>query len=147
MSVFENISDLAVNAAQKARKSLETAADQAKIRSRMAQEQKKINVAHLKMGRLYEELHGADGEEAFASLLSDLKQARLNLRDCTRQMDEARGVVLCPHCGARMENTAAYCSSCGSRMPGRETAQEEDFQESAAQEEDFQEPAAPEAEE
>ena len=61
-------------------------------------------------------MHAHDHEEEFAGMIASLADAEEKVKRYREQIQDIKGVVRCPQCGAEVQSGSAFCSSCGT-MP------------------------------
>lgn len=92
----------------------------AKCNSAIAEDERNCNNTLLLIGRKYAELHANDGDHApeeFRPLLYALRQAQMRIAENKRRIEDLKGLVRCPACGAAMEPESLFCTNCGAQMP------------------------------
>ena len=88
----------------------------AKCNSAIAEDERNCNNTLLLIGRKYAELHANDGDSApeeFRPLLYALRQAQMRIAENKRRIEDLKGLVRCPACGAAMEPESLFCTNCG----------------------------------
>lgn len=123
MAFFDDFGKKISQASQSTLQKTKDMADVAKINMQISDEEKRINDACFQIGRMYMELHESDGEDAFQELVQSVLAARDKIKTYQAQIQEIKGVLRCPGCGAEGGKDAQFCPACGNRMP--ETEKEE----------------------
>lgn len=111
-NVGEKVSEATGSAVQKMRDFGETT----KLQGQISAEEKKIENLYREIGKLYCYLHGGSPEGQFVQLVSQVQDARRNVERYTQQIQQIKGVTVCPKCGTQVEATAAFCPKCGTMM-------------------------------
>ena len=62
-------------------------------------------------------MHPHDHEEEFSGMIASLAEAEEKIKGYRQQIQDIKGVVRCPQCGAEVQSGVAFCSSCGAPMP------------------------------
>ena len=76
------------------------------------------------LGKAYYEAH--KGEEVTEQeYFTSIKEAEEELAKLNAELLKVQGSVECPSCGAKQEDTNAFCSSCGSALHTEEEESEE----------------------
>ena len=60
---------------------------------------------------------GIPGEEEFAGMVASIAESEEKIKSYRQQIQDIKGVVRCPQCGAEVQSGVAFCSSCGAPMP------------------------------
>lgn len=120
MAFWDNFSQKASKTAAKTMQKAKELSEIAKFKSMIFDEEAKIDKAYLEIGKLYVEKHAEDGAEEFAELIASIAEAKENLKSYQHQIEDIKGVVRCPKCGAEVSLDDAFCASCGAAMPKEE---------------------------
>lgn len=123
-SISQKASETTVKAMQKAK----DMSDIAKLNSVISEEETKINNIYYQIGKLYIAIHPDDYEEEFTGMIASLAEAESKLSNYRQQVQDIKGVVRCPQCGAEVQLGSAFCSSCGSSMPKVQTMNMEEME-------------------
>lgn len=81
--------------------------------------EKQIESCYLQIGKLYVAMHAADHEPDFTGMVNTIREAEARIRDSKEQIQLIKGLVKCEKCGAFVESSVAFCSTCGAAMPRR----------------------------
>ena len=82
-------------------------------------EEQTINSIFQRMGQTYFAAHRDDPEESQAVYVQGVLEAMNRAKGYKDQINVLRGIAICPNCKAEVSSTAAFCSRCGTRMPGQ----------------------------
>ena len=130
MSFWNNLGQKASETTAKAMQKAKEMSDLAKLNSMISEEEKKINNAYHQIGEVYVSLHKFNHEEEFHDLIGTIQESEQKIESYKEQIQEVKGVVKCPRCGAELQKGVAFCSSCGAPMPIVQPAdnEEQDFE-------------------
>lgn len=117
MAFWDNLSQKASETTAKAMQKAKEMSDIAKLNSVISEEETKINNTYYQIGKLYVAMHSHDHEEEFTGMIASLMESEEKIRTCRQQIQDIKGVIRCPQCGAEIQSGAAFCSSCGTPMP------------------------------
>lgn len=117
MAFWDNFSQKASETTAKAMQKAKEMSDIAKLNSMISEEESKINNSYYQIGKLYTAMHSHDCEEEFASLVAVVQQAEEKIQSYRQQIQDIKGVIRCPQCGAEVQSGVSFCSSCGAPMP------------------------------
>lgn len=92
-----------------------------RLNKAIAAEEQTINAIFQRMGQTYFAAHRKDPEENQKANVQGILDAMERARRCKEQINVLRGVAICPSCRAEVSSSAAFCSHCGTRMPGQVT--------------------------
>lgn len=132
MAFFDDFGKKISQASQSTIQKTKDMADVAKINMQISDEEKKINDTYFQIGKLYMELHEADSEDAFKQMVQNVLDAQNKIKEYQVQIQDIKGVMRCPGCGAEVGKDAQFCPACGNKMP-------EEQKEEAAPEEPVEE--------
>lgn len=111
-SVGEKVSEATANTMRK----MKDFGDTAKLQGQISAEEKKIDNLYREIGKLYCYLHGGSPEGQFVQLVNQVRDARRLVEQYNQQIQQIKGVTVCPKCGTQVEATAAFCPKCGTMM-------------------------------
>lgn len=117
MAFWDNFSQKASETTAKAMQKAKEMSDIAKLNSMISEEESKINNSYYQIGKLYTAMHSHDCEEEFANLVAVVQQAEEKIQSYRQQIQDIKGVIRCPQCGAEVQSGVSFCSSCGAPMP------------------------------
>ena len=120
MALWENLSKKASETTAKAIQQAKIISETAKLNSRIADEESKINANYFQIGKLYASIHAADPEDCFVGMLTAIAESEKRVSDLKAQIQQIKGIVRCEKCGAEVAKGVAFCSSCGTPMPKAE---------------------------
>ncbi|MBO4847757.1 MAG: zinc ribbon domain-containing protein [Clostridia bacterium] len=125
MAFFDELGKKISNAGQAAIQKTQDLANIAKLNGSITDEEKRINNSYLEIGKLYASLHEGDFEADFEPMISAIKDAQGKIANFKKQIQEIKGLVECPNCGAEVSANVAFCSACGTPIPKPEPVVEE----------------------
>ena len=117
MAFWDNLSQKASETTAKAMQKAKEMSDVARLNSMISEEEAKINNTYYQVGKLYVTMHPHDHEEEFAGMVASLAEAEEKIKSYRQQIQDIKGVVRCPQCGAEVQSGVAFCNSCGAPMP------------------------------
>lgn len=117
MAFWDNFSQKASETTAKAVQKAKEMSDIAKLNSMISEEESKINNNYYQVGKLYVTMHSHDHEEEFAGMVASIAESEEKIKSYRQQIQDIKGVVRCPQCGAEVQSGVAFCSSCGAPMP------------------------------
>ena len=120
MAFWDNLSQKASETTAKAMQKAKEMSDIAKLNAMISEEETKINNAYVAM-------HSQDHEEEFVGMIATLAEAEEKVKSYRQQIQDIKGVVRCPQCGAEVQSGAAFCSSCGTPMPKAQPVNTDDL--------------------
>ena len=127
MAFWDNLSQKASENTAKAMQKAKEMSDIAKLNAMISEEETKINNAYYQIGKLYVAMHSQDHEEEFVGMIATLAEAEEKVKSYRQQIQDIKGVVRCPQCGAEVQSGAAFCSSCGTPMPKAQPVNTDDL--------------------
>lgn len=101
---------------QSVAKQTKTLANTAQYNTSIADKKRQLTKLYAELGEIcyrnYREMLGADEEE----LLGRIRAQQAELEELEERLREVKGVIKCPACGADVASSAAFCTSCGTRI-------------------------------
>lgn len=119
MAFFDGISKKISQTSQDVVKKTKNFADSTKLSNMISEEERIIQDLYRRIGEQYFQLHQDDAEEALASLVGEIVQAKERIGQYNQQIAQINGIQKCPSCGADVPDNALFCNSCGARMPAK----------------------------
>ena len=116
MAFWDNFSQKASETTAKAVQKAKEMSDIAKLNSMISEEETKINNNYYQVGKLYVAMHSHDHEEEFTGMVASIAESEEKIKNYRQQIQDIKGVVRCPQCGAEVQSGVAFCSSCGAPM-------------------------------
>lgn len=117
MPFFNDLGKKLSQAGQSAIQKTKDMTDTVKLNSAISDEERNIEKNYSEIGKLYASIHAADYEQNFEPLMRSIREAEERIAEYRRQIQDIKGFVPCPHCGAEVPIGAAFCNGCGSPMP------------------------------
>ncbi len=117
MGFFDDLGKKVSDAGQKTVQKTKDMSEIMRINSLISQTESKLNENYMQIGKLYVSVHGEEGEESFAQLVTAVKNMNMELASYRQQVQDLKGFQPCPQCGASVQKGAAFCSACGFAMP------------------------------
>ena len=159
MSFLDNLGQKINDVSQTTIKKTKNLADTAKLNLNISEEERKISTAYEQIGKWYATKHREDADAEVKTWMDAIASSEAKIKECREALHQMKGLVICPACGASVDEDAAFCSACGQKLPEKpkpEPVKEADVEvippegqtEEAAPEaaETVSEEAAPEAE-
>lgn len=126
MAFWNNLSQKASETTAKAMQKAKEMSDIAKLNSMISDEEANINTNYCQLGKLYVTMHPNDHEEEFTGMINSIAEAEEKIKNYRQQIQDIKGVVRCPQCGAEVQSGVAFCSSCGAPISKPEKAVPDD---------------------
>ncbi len=87
-----------------------------RLKQKLASEESKLKAAYRAIGELYYQAHEGEIADEYTVHFEHVGEAKAAIEDYQAQINELKGVQICPACGASVEAGASYCGKCGHRM-------------------------------
>lgn len=125
MALWDNITRKASAVTEKAVQQAKNLSELAKLHTQIADTEKTITDNYTQIGKLYAAAHPDDFEDCYAAPMAAISGAQQELQILRKQVQDLKGVAVCPKCGAEVAIDAAFCSACGAEMPKAEPVEAE----------------------
>ncbi len=116
MGFFDDVSKQVTNYGQKAVQKTKDVSETVRINTQISDEERRITSCFTQMGKLYYSLYKDSCGAEFAELVNVVEASELKIKSYKKQLQDIKGVDICPKCGAEMPKNALFCSSCGSSV-------------------------------
>ena len=93
-----------------------------RLNNSIKDEERQIANDYEEIGKKYRSMFGSNPAPEFAQLLADIEKREVLVAEYRKKIQQNRGKINCPNCGAEMEYTAAFCASCGAKNAAAEEA-------------------------
>jgi predicted nucleic acid-binding Zn-ribbon protein len=119
MAFFDDLGKKLSKAGQSVMDKGKELADITKINLAISDEEKKLDDAYKKLGKLFVEKIGDRAEGEFAELVATVNAAISKIDELRQQIKDIKGIAVCTKCGAQVQADSIFCNSCGAKL--RET--------------------------
>lgn len=116
MAFFDDLGKKISKASQSVMDKGKELADITKINLAISDEEKKLDEAYKKLGKLFVEKIGDRAEGDFAELVSEAKAAVSKIDELRQQIKDIKGIAICAKCGAEVQADAVFCNACGAKL-------------------------------
>ncbi|MBQ8514853.1 MAG: hypothetical protein IJ496_05590 [Ruminococcus sp.] len=86
-----------------------------KLTNSIKDEERQIAKAYQEIGKKYREMYGAAPAPEFAALLDDIAKREVLIAEYRKKVQQNKGKMNCPSCGAEMDCTSPFCAGCGAK--------------------------------
>ena len=126
MALFDNFGKKVGNLAQATAKKSGEVIEVTKLNMSINSEEDGIKKAFLEMGgicyKLFEE--NALQVEQLIPLCAQVQARKSKISELRQRINTARGIKICPSCGAEIELVSPFCSKCGTKQEAEVAASE-----------------------
>lgn len=122
MGFFDDFGKKISQVGQGAAQQTKIFAETTKLNSHISDEEKQINNLYIQIGKNYFEAHKNNDSDEYKDLMVGITDAQARIAQYQEQIRTIKGIRNCPNCGAEVPNNSAFCNSCGTKMPAKETA-------------------------
>ena len=96
-----------------------------KLGSAIHAEERTQEQLFLQLGKEYFNLHEDVTGGDFEDIMKEIRESRERSADLQAEINDIRGIRICPECGAEVELGAIFCNICGVKMPEYEAPEHE----------------------
>lgn len=118
MSIWDDISRTASDAANYTVKKAGELTSAAKLKYQLNQAETKLAVTYETIGRLYYNavMNGDDTTEVISGLMADVTETNAEIADYKAQLADLLNKRVCSVCGATIPSDSAFCNKCGTKV-------------------------------
>lgn len=117
MAFFDNLTKAVSEATQSVTQKGKDLADIAKLNYAVSEEEKKLEDAYKRIGKMFVDKIGDRAEGPFAQIVNEINESQKKIADYKKQVRDLKGIVCCQKCGAELAAGAVFCNVCGERVP------------------------------
>ncbi|MCD8120506.1 MAG: zinc ribbon domain-containing protein [Lachnospiraceae bacterium] len=117
MAIFDDFGKKVTQMGQGAVAKAKNMTDQAKLHGQINEEEKKIGDSYRKIGELFYGVRGGRDLPEYQVLMDEIDATKERIEELKHQLQVAKGMVICPECGAEVSINATFCPNCGTKMP------------------------------
>lgn len=119
MAFFDDLSKKLSQTSADVMKKTKDFADTTKLNSMISDEERNIQEAYRQMGKVYFDMHKDAPAAEMAEFVAQVVAAQEKIVQYNKEIAQIKGVVKCPVCGVDVPQDAAFCASCGAKMPAK----------------------------
>ena len=105
---------------------MKNASEVSNLNGQIRETEKQIEKCYYDLGKLYFEKFGESPAKETEDICKAISSGIEKIDDLKKQVVVAKGLKLCPNCGAECPIDVPFCSSCGSKLPMPEPVAKED---------------------
>ena len=117
MGFFDKLSDIVSTTGKELNKKAKDLVSTSKLESQINLEEEKIHNIYVQIGTEYYDQYKDDPVNPFAKLCEQITASKSTIEELKKEMERLKGLQRCPSCGASVSVEAAFCPSCGTKMP------------------------------
>lgn len=87
-----------------------------KLKANLRNLDKKAKTAYAKIGKEYVRLNEGKDDVIMPEVFEEIANLKDEAAEIKKQIRELKGLVVCPECGKEFENSADFCSACGTEL-------------------------------
>lgn len=91
-------------------------ADNSRLNSQIADQQKALKNFYAEIGKKYYSEHAEDAGEEYKAYFEKVEACLSTIEDLKKKKSDGKPVVYCQACGAENSESAVYCSHCGTKI-------------------------------
>ncbi len=123
MGFLDDVADTLASAAYEVRDWANDVKDSAKLQVEYKEKERLIKENYEELGKKFYEEHKDDADN---EAINAINEALKRMEAIKEEMDEIKGTVDCPSCGAKNANDSVYCCKCGKELAPEEKAEKVD---------------------
>lgn len=116
MNLFDELGKKIVSTGQVVVNKTREFADITNLKLQVKEEERKMQMTYQKLGEVYYELHKDSPDDVLAEIMEEVEQTQQRLDALNESITSMENEGKCPECGAKLGESAAFCSSCGAKV-------------------------------
>lgn len=121
MPFFEDIGRKLTNVGQGVAQQTKNIADTSRLNGAVSEKERRLAQLFQNVGQAYYQRHVQDPAAEERETLNEITLLHQEIEQCRREINQLKGLAICPTCGAGVPVQAAFCNACGTRMPPQQT--------------------------
>lgn len=117
MGFFDKLTDIVSNTSKDLSKKAKDLVSTGKLEGQIAEEEEKIQNTYLLIGTQYYEANKDDESGPYAQMCKQITDSKAMIEELQMEVERLKGMQRCPNCQAAVSIEAAFCPSCGTKMP------------------------------
>lgn len=86
------------------------------VSSRLKNCEEMLEERYTELGKLFYENSKTSPSATYDELFAKIKEAHEAIELLKKEIQDAKGTVICPGCGAEVDKNVAFCSKCGTKI-------------------------------
>ncbi len=119
---LDNISEKLQKTGKEAVSKTKDLAEIAKLTLAEKKEKRRIATAYARIGREYVRLYADKGDRIMPEEFEAIEAAEAEIKNICARIRALKGIVLCPKCGAELDEDVQYCDKCGAVNTAKDEA-------------------------
>lgn len=124
MAFFDQIGKRLSDAGQTVARQTRNLADVAQLNVTIAERQREINQLYQAIGQTCFERYQNEETSVFQTQFAQIKALLEEIAQCQEKINQIKGIIPCPSCGADIPVQAQFCNVCGAKIEQAPAAQE-----------------------
>lgn len=116
MAFFDEIGKKISQTGQGAVSKTKNVAETIRINGLIGESEKQLTAYYTQLGREYFERNKDNPDPALAQIFIAIETTRNTIADYAEQVNQLRGVAVCPKCNAEIAPETVFCSNCGENL-------------------------------
>ncbi len=117
MPFFEDLGRKLSNMGQGVAQQTKNIADTSRLNGAVSERERRVAQLFQAIGQAYYQRHLQDPAAEEREKLEEIARLYGEIEQYQREINQIKGLAICPACGAGVPAQAAFCNSCGARMP------------------------------
>lgn len=122
MPFFEDLGRKLSNMGQGVAQQTKNIADTSRLNGAVSERERRIAQLFQAIGQAYYQRHLQDPAAEEREKMEEIARLYGEIEQYQREINQIKGLAICPTCGAGVPAQAAFCNSCGTRMPQQQPA-------------------------
>lgn len=121
---FEELGKKLMRLGQDTKTGVQKMGESYQINAKISDAKKRLDQLYRAVGAQVYEANAENPLEGFEEEFAAIARTKKTLRELGHQLNQAKGVVFCPNCGAEAPKGVKFCAHCGTKLPEVENVSE-----------------------
>lgn len=116
MAIFDRLGDVISNTGRDIAESAKTATEISNLNGQIRMQQAQIQKMFTEIGQAYYLENKEKSDSVYNGQIADINEAYIKIDELQKNINNIKGLQICPKCGASIPKDAVFCAACGTNI-------------------------------